>query len=256
MILERIISLQIEEFFEEKKLLGEFQFGFRKNKSTVSELLTMFDTLLEAKEHKKEIVLLLYDLSSAFDTASHIILITKLQLYGFDDHAIQWLKSYLENRKQIVTVSGKLSGTQEVNIGTPQGSRLSPLLFICLMADLHLCVQKSTLANFADDTQSMIVCDNKEEAIETTRREANNVIKFFRNNNLVNNSDKAAVLYNSKGKGETITIENIGGEKLESTKSEKLLGLFINSDFNWNTHVEKISMELKKIIGLIKRLKY
>ena len=117
MILERIISLQIEEFFEEKKLLGEFQFGFRKNKSTVSELLSMFDTLLEAKEHKKEIVLILYDLSSAFDTVSHKILITKLQLYGFDDHAIQWLKSYLENRKQIVTVSGKLSNTQEVNIG-------------------------------------------------------------------------------------------------------------------------------------------
>ena len=60
----------------------------------------------------------------------------------------------------------------------------------------------------------MIVCDNKEEAIETTRREANNVIKFFRNNNLVNNSDKAALLYSTKGKGETITIK-IGVEEIK-----------------------------------------
>ena len=70
----------------------------------------------------------------------------------------------------------------------------------------------------------------------------------------MNNDDKAAILYNSKGKGEQITIENIGGEKLKSTNSEKLLGLHVNSNFGWNTHIEKISIELKKRIGLLKRI--
>ena len=72
----------------------------------------------------------------------------------------------------------------------------------------------------------------------------------------MNNADKAAVLYNSKGRGKSITVENIGGVNLKSTYSEKLLGLNINSDFNWNTHVEKISSELKKRIGLLKRIKH
>ena len=68
---------------------------------------------------------------------------------------IKWIESYLSNRKQFVEVSGKRSSEQEVNIGTPQGSRLSPLLFIILMADLDLWTENSSLSNFADDTQSI-----------------------------------------------------------------------------------------------------
>ena len=82
--------------------------------------------------------------------------------------------------------------------------------------------------------------------VDTARKEANSVIKFFENNNFVNNSDKAAVLYNSGGKGKSITIEGIGGETIASTDSEKLLGIHINSSFGWNTHVEKLIIELKK----------
>ena len=76
-------------------------------KSTISEILTVFDTLLEEKEKKKEIMLILYDLSSAFNLVNHKILITKLALYGLNEHAIKWIKSYLENRKQMVTVDEK-----------------------------------------------------------------------------------------------------------------------------------------------------
>ena len=74
MILERCIAIQIEEYMEKNNFLSEFQFGFRKGKSCVSEMLTLMDGLLEAKEEKKEILLVLYDLSSAFDTINHEIL--------------------------------------------------------------------------------------------------------------------------------------------------------------------------------------
>ena len=159
MILERVVGLQIEEFFEGNKIFGSFQFGFRKGKSTISEMLTLFNDLFEAKEKKKEILVVLYDLSSAFDTVSHEILLNKLQIYGLNKHAIKWLKSFLENRKQMVTVSGKKSNTLTTNIGTPQESRLSPLLFICLLADMDLWTVNSKLYNFADDTQSIIIND-------------------------------------------------------------------------------------------------
>ena len=254
MILERVVALQIEQFFERNGLLGKFQFGFRRNKSTISELLTLFDTLLEAKEMKREILIILYDLSAAFDTVPHQILIEKLRLYGFCQLAIKWIVSYLSNRKQFVEISGKRSGEEVINIGTPQGSRLSPLLFIILMADLDLWTENSTLSNFADDTQSIIVSDNRKNLLETASIEANNVINFFRSNGLVNNADKAAVLYNGKGKCEVITVENVGGEDLLSTYSEKLLGLHINADFVWSTHIDKLSIELKKRTGLLRRI--
>ena len=165
------------------------------------------------------------------------------------------MESYLRNRKQIVEIAGKTSSYQEIDIGTPQGSRLSPLLFVILMADLNLWTENSVLSNFADDTQIIIVSDNRQNLLDTTTKEANNVLSFFRSNNLVNNSEKAADLYNCKGKGEVITVENIGGENLTSTVSEKLLGLHINSDFEWSTHVHKISIELKKRIGLLRRIR-
>jgi hypothetical protein len=118
----------------------------------------------------------------------------------------------------------------------PQGSRLSLLLFICLMTELDLWTKDSMITNFADDTQSVIVEDDKVEAVEIAKKEANSVIDFFENNNFVNNSDKATILYKSGGKGDSITVEGIGGETMASTESEKLLGLHINSSFEWGTH--------------------
>ena len=101
-------------------------------------------------------------------------------MYGFCNHSIKWMESYLSNRKQMVEVSGKISSVQETNIGTPQGSRLSPLLFIILMADMDLFAKNSIISNFADDTQSVHISENRESLIETTRNESNNIIKFFR----------------------------------------------------------------------------
>ena len=255
MILEKIVAIQIEDFFEKNGFFGSFQFGFRKHKNTISELLTLFDSLLEEKEKRKEILVLLYDLSAAFETVLHENLLAKLQIYGFEKSALKWMKSYLNSKTQIVSVSDQVSTAQEIKIGTPQGSRLSPLLFINLMADMDLWIENSMLTNFADDTQSIIICDNKEDAIETTRIEVNSVLNFFNSNNLVNNPEKAAILCNTKGKGSIIRVENIGERILKSTYSEKLLGLHINSDFEWGTHVDKLSIELKKRVGLLKRMK-
>ena len=254
MILERVVAIQIEDYFESNNLLGPFQFGFRKYKSTISELLTLFDSLLEGKENRKEIMVILYDLSAAFDTVSHDILLEKLKAYGFDDSSLKWMKSYLQDRQQYVQVDEKISEIKVTNIGTPQGSRLSPILFLCLMADMDLWTKDSKISNFADDTQSIIIRDNKEDAIETTKVESRKIINFFSSNNFVNNANKAALIYNSKGKGSEIIVD-IGGETLSSTYTEKLLGLHINADLKWNTHIDEISSELRKRIGILKRIK-
>ena len=186
---------------------------------------------------------------------SHEILLGKLKIYGFCDMSLKWMESYLRNRKQIVEIASKTSSYQEINIGTPQGSRLSPFLFIILMADLNLWTEESILSNFVDDTQSVIIGDIRKNLLETTIKETNYVIDFFASNNMVNNSEKAAVLYDSRGKGEFVTVENIGGEILKSISSEKLLGLHINFNFEWSTHADKISIELKKRISLLRRIR-
>ena len=97
------------------------------------------------------------------------------------------------------------------------------------MSDLNLHVGKGLLTNFADDTQLTTIEETEEQARKTTKEEADNIIAFFNNVQLKNNPDKAALLYNSKGKEKKVEM-NVGGEILKTKESEKLLGLHINSD--------------------------
>ena len=254
MILEKIVADQIEQFFEKNKLLGEFQFGFRKNKSTVSELLTLFEALLEAKGANKKVLQILYDLSAAFDTVMPKVIIEKLKVYGFDYMARRWMESYLTGRSQITMVGGKLSKAVDLCYGTPQGSRLSPLLFIILMADLDLWTTDSQLSNFADDTQSVIISDDEENLKILAKKEAQAVVDHFSANNLVNNANKAALLYNNKGTAETICMQ-IAGEQLTSKESEKLLGIQVSSDMKWKCHIDHVCSKMNQRLGILRRLK-
>ena len=153
-------------------------------------------------------------------------------------------------------MDGEVSEEIDVTLGTPQGSRLSPLLFLILMSDLDLHVDKSSLTNFADDTQSCIISDSQEEMIEIAQKESNEVVSFFKGINLVNNPTKACILYNSKGKSETITIDDIGGATLTSKSSEKLLGLNVAASLTWDIHVEKLSLKLRQKLGMLKRMRH
>ena len=91
------------------------------------------------------------DLSKAFDTLNHKLLIAKLGAYGFDTKALYYIKSYLDNRKQRVRVNRNFSSWQEIIAGVPQGSILGPLLFNIFVNDLFLFVSSSNLSNYADD---------------------------------------------------------------------------------------------------------
>ena len=132
----------------------------------------------------------------------------------------------------MVTVNGQVSDKTNMDKGTPQGSRLSPLLFIILMADLNEHVQSSHLTNFADDTQSVVIAESQEKVVETTQQESGGVLNFFKGVGLVNNPDKAALLYNSNGKNSEVSIE-VGGVTLKSKDTEKLLGLHVSSSLDW-----------------------
>ena len=79
------------------------------------------------------------------------------------------MECYLHNRKQIVNIQGHMLSTQDMPLGTSQGARISPLLFTCLMEDLDLWTEDSALSNFADDTQSLCIAEDKETVISKTR---------------------------------------------------------------------------------------
>ena len=122
---------QILQHINCNQLLSDFQSAYCPHHSTETALLKVTNDLLSAMDDGKISVLVLLDLSAAFDTIDHEILLHRLHnVFGFGNTVLSWCQSYLENRSQIVTVHGKHSTPASLRHGVPQRSVLGPILFI------------------------------------------------------------------------------------------------------------------------------
>ena len=128
--IERAAAAQTLNYFTKINLLAKFQSAYRQFHSTETALLRVCNDNLQAIDEGQEVVLVLLDLSSAFDTIDHKVLLDRLRTrYGFSGTVLDWLKPYLSNRTQSVKTGKDLSAESEVRYGVPQGSMLRPLLF-------------------------------------------------------------------------------------------------------------------------------
>ena len=144
-VLERCVFVQMVTYLEENDLLHPSHHGFRAKHSTVSALIQMFDTWIDAFEDEEVSAVIMLDMSAAFDVVDHGILLSKLALYGFEDTALSWTSSYLSNRVQSVFIEGHLSEPLAVECGVPQGSILGPLLYLLYTNDLPEAVHEHHL---------------------------------------------------------------------------------------------------------------
>ena len=136
-ILEKVIANQLCEFLQENNIYEDFQSGFRANHSTETALAKVTNDLLIASDQGFVSVLVLLDLSAAFDTIDHQILLQRLeQLISIKGTALNWFKSYFSDRFQFVLINDESSVRTKVNHGVPQGSVLSPILFSLYMLSL------------------------------------------------------------------------------------------------------------------------
>ena len=129
-VLKKCIFVQMMEYLESNGLIHPSHHGFRAKHSTVSALIQMFDAWIEVFEDSEVSAVIMLDMSAAFDVVDHQILLEKLTLYGFEDCAQSWIRSYLTDRSQRVYVEGSLSDALPLDCGVPQGSILGPLLYI------------------------------------------------------------------------------------------------------------------------------
>ena len=128
------------------------QYSFRKNHSTSLALLYLYDKIAAAVDERKYTAGLFLDLSKAFGTVNHSILLGKLEHYGIPGLALEWVKSYLCKRLQYVEFSAVSSSYKEILCGVPQGSVLGPLFFLIYINDICHLSNLYYLALFADDT--------------------------------------------------------------------------------------------------------
>ena len=133
-------------------LLSQRQHGYRSHMSCATNLLQLIDDILKDAEEGHETALLMCDLSSAFDTVNHNLLVEKLKLYGLSENAIKFIQCYLRGRSQFCDINGAKSSTKDIDVGVFQGSVAGPLLFIIFFNDIMELEDRDTLiSGYADD---------------------------------------------------------------------------------------------------------
>ena len=138
-------------------IFSNTQFGFRRGHSTSHATTYLIHKITEAFENKQSSLGIFLDLTKAFDTVDHTIMLHKLHHYGIRGTAFEWFKSYLSGRSQQVEISDRiLSDINFLNYSIPQGSILGPLLFIIYANDLSSCLHYSSSVSFADDTSVLL----------------------------------------------------------------------------------------------------
>ena len=159
-LLEKVVLCQLNKHLEKNKLYNTMQSGYRANHSCETLLVTMMDDIrLEIEEGRIAVVVLL-DLSAAFDTIDHDILLKKLcSDFGITGNVLHWFRSYLKGRSFCVKIGSALSSFLELLFGVPQGSLLGPILFILYIKYLQEIAERHGLCIkfYADDSQLYIV---------------------------------------------------------------------------------------------------
>ena len=196
------------------------------------------------------------NLSKAFDTINHHVLLNKLSFYGIRGLQLTWFLNYLSNTQQYVNFNGTFSQKNTIKCGVPQGSTLGPILFLLYINDIINSSTFSRFILFADDTNIIYSDKTLTTLLQKVNLEINNVSLWFKTNKLVLNPKKTKfMLFVPKNKP-IIGDVNLYSDGLETdleVKVQKFLGVILNSKLDWKNHV---CTKIAKTIGVINKIKY
>ena len=258
-LLETCIKKQFVEFLEflnTNNIITPCQSAYLANHSTITALHKMVDDWSDNINNGSITAACFLDLTKCFDTVNHSILLSKLRSYGCSDSVINWFKSYLANRQQIVRCNSSLSKIHTINIGVPQGSILGPILFIIFINDLPSCLKYSSCCIYADDISLYIASDSLVESESRIQYDLINIDKWFHRNKLLINTNKShcMLIGTNANVDQKILSIKLNDTQLQQVSTFKLLGIYVDSSLSWRSHLEHLTKKLAPKVGLLCRL--
>ena len=259
-IFEKALYNRLLHFISANNILVEHQFGFVPKKSTELAIFTTLNNIFYNVDQNKNVAGLYFDLSKAFDTIDHKLLISKLKYYGIRGVCLELLTSYLEDRQQVVCVYGDggpyFSGVQNVQRGVPQGSILGPLLFLLYVNELSREFHGKAVCQYADDTSVVLTGDDLSNLSGVCSQTIEEMQTWCQGNCLKLNADKTGLLVFSKVREfQSLYVRGLGSKSVPKSESVKFLGVHLDSQLNWNKHCKVLASKLVSYCYLIRRIR-
>ena len=245
-IMEKLVFNRLYAFLEKYNCLYKLQYGFRSKHSTTHALIDITENIRSALDGNKLACGIFVDLQKAFDTVNHEILLEKLNYYGIRGNVNNWFKSYLQDRKQIVSINGYESDVRILKHGVPQGSVLGPLLFLLYINDLNVCINNSKVYHFADDTNLLHINSTYKKLQKYLNKDLKNLCSWLLANKISLNCTKTELIYFRKPNNvipNQIKIK-LNGKKLIPTDNIKYLGIYLDDTLSGKAQYNELSKKL------------
>ena len=247
-VLERLVYNGMVDFITNS--ISTYQYGFLRGRSTLQQLLVFFNKILTCTTQTDVVYI---DFRKAFDSVAHNELLLKLWKFGINGTLWLWLRAYLTNRVQCVSVGQSTSNTLPVISGVPQGSILGPLLFIIFINDLSTSLSFSNILLFADDAKCLMPISSLLDNIHL-QSDLAAISDWCTTWNMSLNENKCSVVHFRADKSNTFFQYTLNGENIPSKAKGKDLGLSISANLNWRQHYQLITSRAYKMLGLLRRI--
>ena len=252
-VFERVIRKSLVNYLESSGVLPDGQHGFRAFRSTLTQLLSFWDNILEDLEGGGGVDIIYTDFSKAFDKVETGVLLHKIKECGITGKVGCWLASFLDPciRQQAVGVEGMVSSLAPVISGVPQGTVLGPILFLIHLSDIAVGLSEGTTAtSFADDTRVQRGVYSAQDC-SALQSDLGIIYSWAEHINMHFNSDKFECLRFWPGPGEqpAFGYKGPGGDDIETKSNLKDLGVQVSSDLTFKLHIERVVAESSKLAG-------
>ena len=259
-IYERILRKKMVDHLERNNLLCQNQHGFRKGKSCLTQLLHHLDDVINSLLSGNDVDAIYLDYAKAFDKVDHRLLLIKLRHYGFSDKMVEWINSFPSNRYQIVVIDGRVSFLALILSGVPQGTVLSPILFLVFINDITTCVFTSTIRCFADDTRVCKALSSCQD-VSALQKDLENIITWSDCNNMMLHEDKFEYICHQANRSNLLLqlpftstyfeYHTLGGITLHPANNIRDLGVYFSDDLSWTIHIATICDKARQMAAWV-----
>lgn len=256
-LFEISIYNRLNDFLTKCNIINKYQFGFQKQSGTLSAVTTLLDDIKHALDssNRKICACLFLDVSKAFDTIPHNILIGKMYRYGIRGKAGDLIKSYLSNRMQCVSIGEIKSTIMNISYGTPQGSTVGPVIFLLYINDIFKLKLNGKIILFADDAAIIYTNNNIASLNDMINEDLITLHNWFIENKLTLNLNKSkSMIFHPLQNTKQYKLNlNLNGNTIEQVEQFRYLGITLQENLRWDVHIKTITSKISSIAGIMKR---